>query len=356
TNSITADFSDTFTSGNLTVYGTNACGNGTASTGTAITINPPSVGGTAASNQTICGGSQPANITLSGNTGTIQWQSSPDNSTYTDISGATASPLTGAQMGTITATTYYRAVVTNGVCASAYSNVVTVITAVNDIDGNTYNTVSIGTQCWMKENLKTTHYSNGTSIQIVTDNTTWKNLATGARCYYNNDSMAYKATYGGLYNWYAVMNGEASSNANPSGVQGICPTGWHVPSDTEWGIMEVYLDNTVVASTADVWKGTDIGNKLKISGSCITCPNSPDGCWCSNSNANNSSNFTAFGSGCRYNHDGSFSNLGYQSSYWTSTASSTTMAWQHDLIYYLPQVQKSYYYKQRGYSLRCVKN
>ncbi|MDP2089825.1 MAG: LamG-like jellyroll fold domain-containing protein, partial [Flavobacteriaceae bacterium] len=91
-----------------------------------ITVNPVSVGGTASSNQTICNGGSPADITLTGNTGTIQWQSSTDNITFNNIAGATATPLTSAQMGSLTATRYYRAVVTSGVCASASSTTVTV--------------------------------------------------------------------------------------------------------------------------------------------------------------------------------------------------------------------------------------
>jgi len=96
------------------------------STTVTITVNPTSVGGIASSNQTICSGSSPADITLSGNTGTVQWQSSLNNSTWTNISGATSTTLTTAQMGALTATTYYRAVVTSGVCPAANSTTVTI--------------------------------------------------------------------------------------------------------------------------------------------------------------------------------------------------------------------------------------
>ncbi len=89
---------------------------------------------------------------------------------------------------------------------------------VTDIDGNTYNTILIGNQCWMKENLKSTHDAVGNSIS--------------RHCYDNNTD--YCNFYGGIYTWYTLMNGSNSSNSNPSGVQGICPTGWHVPSDVEW--------------------------------------------------------------------------------------------------------------------------
>ncbi|NDB34168.1 MAG: hypothetical protein EB023_02220 [Flavobacteriia bacterium] len=90
-----------------------------------ITIQGTSVGGTASSNQTVCGGSSPANLTLTSNTGTIQWQSSTDNINFNNIAGATSATLTSGQMGAINATTYYRALVTNGSCAAAPSNTIT---------------------------------------------------------------------------------------------------------------------------------------------------------------------------------------------------------------------------------------
>ena len=105
---------------------TNNQGSTTTNVSAAITIQSPSVGGTASSNQTICGGTSPANLTLASNTGSIQWQSSTDNITFTNVAGATSSSLTSAQMGVLNTTSYYRATVTNGVCASTSSNTVTI--------------------------------------------------------------------------------------------------------------------------------------------------------------------------------------------------------------------------------------
>jgi hypothetical protein len=98
---------------------------------------------------------------------------------------------------------------------------------VTDYDGNTYNTVQIGNQCWMKENLNTTRDAGGNNISRY--------------CYSNTNANC--ENYGGLYTWATLMNGAASSNGNPSGVQGICPTGWHVPSDAEWTELTDYLIN-----------------------------------------------------------------------------------------------------------------
>jgi len=93
---------------------------------------------------------------------------------------------------------------------------------VKDFDGNYYNTIKIGNQIWMAENLKTTHYNDGTEIPIVTDKTEWLNLSTAAYCWYDNNDTIYKNTYGALYNWYAVNT------------EKLCPVGWHVTSNAEW--------------------------------------------------------------------------------------------------------------------------
>ena len=100
---------------------------------------------------------------------------------------------------------------------------------VTDIDGNVYKTVKLGNQVWMAENLRTTRYADGRKIPLGTT----ESFDVAYR-YYPDDNSANVADYGYLYNWPAVMNGSASSSANPSGVQGICPDGWHVPSNAEW--------------------------------------------------------------------------------------------------------------------------
>jgi len=99
---------------------------------------------------------------------------------------------------------------------------------IKDGDGNIYTTVTIGTQMWLKENLKSTSYNDGTAITEKTGNSDWSNSSTGAYCWYDNDA-ANKTTFGALYNWYTVNTGR------------LCPKGWHVPDDSEWTIMENYL-------------------------------------------------------------------------------------------------------------------
>ena len=101
-------------------------------------------------------------------------------------------------------------------------------TSITDADGNVYTSVTIGTQEWMAENLRTTKYSDGTSITNVTVNTEWYNLSTGAWSFYNNDNQ-YDTIYGKLYNWHAVNTSK------------LCPRGWHVPTDAEWTVLTDYL-------------------------------------------------------------------------------------------------------------------
>jgi uncharacterized protein (TIGR02145 family) len=147
---------------------------------------------------------------------------------------------------------------------------VTAPITVTDIDGNLYNTVVIGTQVWMKENLKVTHYRNGDSIPNVTSDSEWKNLTTGAYCNYLN-SVNIANTYGRLYNWYAVNDS-----------RNIAPTGWHIPSESEWMHLINYLGGYKVA-----------GNKLKEAGSTHWHCNT------NNAEATNESGFTALPGGFR---------------------------------------------------------
>jgi hypothetical protein len=109
-------------------------------------------------------------------------------------------------------------------------------TVVTDIDGNIYSTVTIGTQTWMKQDLKTTRYNDGAAIPLVTDNTAWAALTTPGYCLYNNTNNADSIrTFGALYNWYAVNTGK------------LAPTGWHVATDAEWTTLTTYLGGTTVA-------------------------------------------------------------------------------------------------------------
>ena len=206
-----------------------------------------------------------------------------------------------------------------------------------DGDGNHYPVVTIGTQTWMAENLKTTKYINGTDIPNITDNSTWVGLSTGARCWYNNDSAAYAATYGALYNWYAVDN-----------TNGLCPTGWHVPTDLEWQTMEMHLGMTQSQANSAGYRGTDEGGKMKEAG--LAQWNSP------NTGATNSSGFTALPGGVRMNDYGFFDDIRTYGFWWTSSTYSSTDPWFRVLYSKYSFIFRYFDDENYGFSVRCVKN
>ena len=208
---------------------------------------------------------------------------------------------------------------------------------VTDIDGNVYQTVRIGDQWWMAENLKVTRYRNGEAIPNVTDKTQWTNLSTGAYCAYNNDNGNI-TTYGLLYNWYAV---DDSRN--------IAPVGWHVPTDEEWKELEMYLGMSQSDADNTELRGTDEGGKLKETG--ITHWNSP------NTGATNESGFSAIPGGYRYIDGGYYSSLGYYAYFWSATEYTVSYrAWFRFLYYYFSDVFRYYDNKPRGFSVRLVRD
>ncbi len=201
-------------------------------------------------------------------------------------------------------------------------------------DGQSYNTVQIGNQCWLQENLISTKYNDGTNIPNVTNNSTWDTLTTPAYCWYDNDSTSYAGTYGALYNWYAV------------GTAILCPTGWHIPTDDEWKTMEMYLGLTQEEADEIGWRGVDEGGKLKEAGT--THWNSP------NLGATDSSGFTALPGGYRYT--GIFQNLGNNCDLWSATAGGSSTAWYRTLHYNLVKVNRYHLTKRLGFSVRCIKD
>lgn len=199
-------------------------------------------------------------------------------------------------------------------------NTINVIGIVTDTVGNVYNTVKIGTQVWMAENLKTTKYNDGTAIPLVTDNGAWDGLTTGAYCWYNNDSITSENPYGKLYNWYVVNTGD------------LCPIGWHVPTDDECTILINYLGGESVA-----------GGKLKETGT--THWKSP------NTGATNERGFTSLPSGYR-----PFGFIGSYGFWWSSTESSTSKAWCTVTQYNSSGAYRVSNNKINGFSVRCLQD
>ena len=213
-----------------------------------------------------------------------------------------------------------------------------------DIDGNTYNTVQIGTQCWMKQNLKTTKYADGTSISQGSSSST-----TTAYWYYPNNNSSNKATYGLLYNWKAVMGSSSSSSANPSGVQGICPTGWHVPSDAEWTQLTDYVSsqNQYVCGSTNTQIAKALAGTTDWHSSTTTCDvgNTPSN--------NNATGFSALPAGNCYSSYYGFSSYTY---FWSATETSSTDAYCRTLSYNDAGVSRYAVYNPHGHSVRCVRD
>jgi len=204
---------------------------------------------------------------------------------------------------------------------------------VTDVDGNVYNTIQIGNQIWMAENLKVTHYRNGEAIQNITDFTQWEFLTTGAYCIYDNiESNA--ATYGRLYNWYAVDD-----------ARGLAPEGWHVPSDEEWKEFEMHLGMSQTdADNNGYLRGTNEGTVLKSCSGWI--PNSGNG--------TNDIGFNALPAGYQ-TMTGSW-NMNRWADFWTSTAADNTWCWKRELIYADPTVGRTRGVRYAGNSVRCIKD
>ena len=192
---------------------------------------------------------------------------------------------------------------------------------VTDNGGYVYQTVKIGSQWWMAENLRTTKYSDGTAIPNIIDNTGWNSLTSGAYCWYNNDKNAY-TDYGALYNWYAVSTGK------------LCPTGWHVPSIAEWTTLFESLGGTAIA-----------GEKMKETGTDH---------WPSPNSATNESGFTALPGGYR-NYNGDFLGNGGEGEWFTSQEKDDRDAYEY-YIYPNNTISQAYYWKKSGQSIRCVKD
>jgi uncharacterized protein (TIGR02145 family) len=197
---------------------------------------------------------------------------------------------------------------------------------VTDQDGNSYNTVIIGTQVWMAENLRVTKYRNGDPIPKITDSLQWMNLGTGAYCT-NNTIGQEAAAYGLLYNWYAATDS-----------RNIAPSGWHVPSHTEWAALINYLGGAEVA-----------GGKVREKGT--THWRAP------NTGATNESGFTALPGGGR-GEFGTFLEIGSEAVWWSTSKESETdfYALSAFTLYLAPSMREAHGLKIEGCSIRCIKD
>ncbi len=341
--------SGTFTNNSGSTPGTatyTAASNSTSPITLTLTTSGGSCGVATDSKQIVVNPNLSVSVSISANPGTYINPGTSVTYTATATNGGTSPSyqwkLNGNNVGT-NSNTYTNSSLVNGntvtcvltsnaICPTgnpATSNTLTMIVITNcgtvtDIDGNVYHTVTIGTQCWMLENLKVTHYRNGDSIPNVIDATAWSGLSTGAYCNYNNDSNN-ATTYGRLYNWYALDDSRK-----------IAPAGWHLPSDAEWTQLTDYLGGESVA-----------GGKLKEIGTIHW--NSP------NIGATNETGFTALPGGDRH-YSGQFrymKNYGY---WWSSSESDTSNSLSRTLNFSFETIGRYSYPKVCGFSVRCIKD
>jgi len=225
------------------------------------------------------------------------------------------------------------------------------IDTVSDFDGNTYRTVLIGDQLWMAANLMTTHYADGTEIYLLENNSEWENLDMDAKayCYYDNDADNESFTYGALYTWAAAMNGAQSTDNNPGRIQGVCPDGWHVPSDAEWKELEMYLGMKMVDADTTGPRGISIGSQLADNRDL----------WAGGLLKSNpvfgSTGFIALpGGGRRYN--GSFGHVGDNANFWSATEADVGRAWTRHIYSEYSTIHRYRSVRSDGFSVRCVKD
>jgi uncharacterized protein (TIGR02145 family) len=202
-------------------------------------------------------------------------------------------------------------------------------TSITDKDGNVYTSVTIGTQVWMVENLKTTKYNDGTDIPLVTEVNTWLSLTTPGYCWFDNDASTYKAPYGAYYNWWAANNGK------------LCPTGWHVPTDADITTLTTFLGGI-----------NNAGGKLKEEG--IIHWKTP------NEGATNQTGFTALPAGTRDGAGGGFAQMGNVGMWWYINNSDSDPAYYFNIWYDDSKLNSFNAYtdghKRTGCSVRCLKN
>jgi uncharacterized protein (TIGR02145 family) len=251
----------------------------------------------------------------------------PSIADHKTIDGSGLGMFSSSLTGLAADSTYHVCAYATNSVGTAYGTTRTFSTAttVTDYDGNVYATVAIGSQIWMAENLRVTHYRNGTEIPHEDGAGSWANLATGAWCSYNNDDLNLISTYGRLYNEYAVAD-----------THNIAPTGWHVPSDAEW---QELIDSLGGDATA--------GGKLKEAGPSHW--NDP------NTGATNESGFLALPGGYR-NAAGSFAGIGDNAYFWSSTAHTASLVWYRYLSNTSAAITRPNTYRANGFSVRCVKD
>lgn len=314
----------TFTtlSAGLPILSTTIISNSVTSSGASVLVDITYDGGAPVTSRGLAYGTSPVPTIINGST---------------TNNGSGTGSFTGTITGLNAQTQYYVRGFATNIVGTGYGNQVTLLTlapqgcsgvaSVTDYDGNTYNTVAIGGQCWTSSNLKVSRYRNGNIISTNLSNTNWTNTTSGAYAIYNNITSN-NSLFGKLYNHYAVTDS-----------RGLCPIGWHVPSDAEWTTLVNHLGGSSVA-----------GGALK---STATNP-APQGWNSPNFGASNSSGFTALPGGWR-SVTGSYQDLNSLGNWWTSTVSGSD-AWNYNLVNNGMQVIRLATDRNEGQSVRCLRD
>jgi uncharacterized protein (TIGR02145 family) len=304
-----------------------------------ITINSATLNGTVNPN------SLPTTITFN-------WGMTLD---YSDTISATQSPTNGNSFINVSAllsglnpniTYHFRVKATNEL-GTTWSDDMTFTTFTSaDIDNNFYHSVTIGTQVWLAENLKTTKFNDGTSIPLVINDNEWNSSRTPAYCWYNNDTTLYKTTYGALYNWMVVDQGM-------NGHKNVCPTSWHVPAKAEWATLFEYLTQNGYGYGGS---GDDIGKSIAAKlgwDNDLTAGNVGN-----NQETNNRSGFTGLASGIRRDDYNSFCYVGYQTGWWAvpDDYAAGFSYWCNMIFSYSSIIYKGNTSWTTGLSIRCIKD
>jgi uncharacterized protein (TIGR02145 family) len=328
--------------GSITVGATPACAAAAASTTPTLTVNMVLTDITHATTSATGIGTAsglPAGVTAAWSANVITISGTPTASgtfSYTiPLTGTSCSSVNA--MGTIT--------VLPPACGS--------VTSVPDNEGNSYNTVSIGTQCWTKENLRVRRYNDGTEISFNNSggsggrtSQTWAGMGReyGAYTIYANDSTATPSnltSYGYLYNWYAA---KGIATAGSTTYKNVCPTGWHVPTDSDWNKLVKFIDSRADTSSTSSSQSATAGTKLKKN----------DALWTTNTGTN-TSGFSGLPGGYRYG-EGSFLDIRNLAFFWSATEIDLNSAWSRYLYFNVGSVDRSNYGKSFGGSVRCLRD
>lgn len=220
-----------------------------------------------------------------------------------------------------------------------------VYNAVTDYDGNSYDAVKIGGKIWLTKSIRTTHFADGSPIKEGTG------YSEDTALYYHvNNNAANDEEYGLLYNWKAAMDGAAGSALNPSGVQGLCPDGWHLPSDAEWTALtdSVSAISNCACGIANITIAKSLASNKGWATSSYTCAVGND------QNSNNATCFAAMPAGFFQGPENAF---GTQVSFWTTTESDSVGVWYRNFYYHSATVRRYISPgKKIGFSVRCVKD